>query len=259
MTMMLAIDIGNSRFKWAMFSGDAILCHGAFEYRFENFQSRLNSAELPYTTDLVMISSVADKELNNLLIKWLKVNRYKEFSFAETQSEQCKVINSYKTPTNMGVDRWLAMIAAFKLCRAKTDELVCVVDCGTAITLDVINSQGRHMGGLILPGYQTMIQSLVKKTSNIQGFDDNKYNALFISGLAASTQEAIFKGCSQLIIGGISGIIRSQQEKSDGKIHCIITGGDGKWLSEALTCSNLYNPFLVLQGLSFTSTNIKNK
>jgi len=257
--MMLAIDIGNSRFKWAMFSGDVILCHGAFEYRFENFQSRLNSAELPYTTDLVMISSVADKELNNMFIKWLKENSYKDFSFAETRSEQCKVINSYKTPTNMGVDRWLAMIAAFRICSAKTDELICVVDCGTAITLDVLSAQGRHMGGLILPGYRTMIQSLVRKASNIQGFDDTKYDTFLASGLAVSTQEAISKGCSQLIIGGVSGIISSQQKKSAGKIHCIITGGDGEWLSGALTCSNLYNPFLVLQGLRFTSTNIKNK
>jgi len=253
---MLAIDIGNSRLKWGMFSGDIILCHGAFAYKYDNFENGLNNAGLPYTTDMVMISSVADSGLNDLLIKWLMSNHYKDFSFAKTQSEQCGITNSYKTPSNMGVDRWLAMIAAFNLSNAESDELVCVVDCGTAITLDVVSAQGQHIGGLILPGYQTMMQSLAKSANNIQDFEDSGCSALMSQGLATSTQEAISKGCAQLIVGGVSGIISGQHKKSGRKIHCIVTGGDGGWVSESLTCSNSYNPFLVLQGLSITSTNI---
>ncbi len=253
---MLTIDIGNSRIKWAVFVGDAIERHGVLEYDIENLQTVLKNAGLPQASDMLAISCVADKELKECFIDWLNSNGYTNYRFVETRAEQCGIVNSYELPENMGVDRWLAMLAAFRLCDVKTGEIVCVIDCGTAITLDALNAKGNHLGGLIMPGYQTMIKSLIAGTGNIESF--GPVSGAFVEpGLAVSTSESISKGCSQLIISGLSAIVENYQSVSELKVHCIVTGGDGEWVSGALACKNSYNPFLVLQGLNYVSTNTK--
>jgi len=253
---MLTIDIGNSRIKWAVFAGDDIQSDGAFEYHKETLENDLNGASLPRVTDGLKISCVAGNELKKRFIKWLDTNGYERFQFAETHAEQCAVINSYETPASMGVDRWLAMIAAFKLSNIRETETVCIIDCGTAITLDLLDSTGKHLGGLIMPGYQTMIRSLDKETGDIR-VSEYIYNESLTSCLASSTEKAISNGCSQLIVGGWSAIMSNQQNASDGKMHCIVTGGDGEWVSGGLPLTNTYNPYLVLQGLNFASISLK--
>ena len=254
---MLAIDIGNSRIKWALFEGDDIQDHGAFEYNYNDLEKTLDGERLPSTTEIVQISCVARNELKNRIIKWLGLNDYNEFSFAETQSKQCNVINSYEIVSNLGVDRWLAMIAAYNLSDSKSN-ITCVVDCGTAVTLDMIDAKGVHLGGLIMPGYSTMVKSLVRDTGNLVGLNEMVTvlggNEKVGVGIATSTNEAVFKGCMQLLIEGVSGIIEKYQMESEEKMSCVVTGGDGKRVSDALICANTYNPFLVLQGLRIVST-----
>jgi len=267
---MIAVDIGNSRVKWALFNAGEIVEHGVFAYTKDavkkDFELKLCEANLPKFASSIVVSCVAGADIKQRFIDWLKENNFTEWRFAETRSKQCAIVNAYKDPAKMGVDRWLAMIAAFDLCDAKNNELICVIDCGTAITLDILNAQGVHIGGLIMPGYQTMVQSLIKQTGNIESFEQIGFNHAQNSGLACSTQDAILKGCSQLVSGGVAGVLQRQLTEEITKVNCVVSGGDGQWLTDALTTDRQpremtgvtiqasdYRPFLVLQGLYLSS------
>ncbi len=248
---MLTIDIGNSRIKWARFRGGEIVDHRVQAYSAKSFEADFKSAGLPQDrSSRLMISHVAGEGLKKRLTKVLDENKYSSHvHFARTQAQQCGVSNSYETTEKMGVDRWLAMIAAYHSPLKKMPCVICVVDCGTAITLDVVDSKGVHQGGLIMPGLQTMRTSLASGTSRIQVDKNFEPGRLSESGLASSTEQAVKQGCQQLILEGVSGIIARQKQAANGEILCLVTGGDGGWVSEALLHKNSYEPFLVHYGL----------
>jgi len=255
---MLTVDIGNSRIKWALFSGGLIKENGCLDYAADNIESQLDKARLPKSITSVVVSCVAGEKIKSQFKRWAGHNGFTSIEFAVTRDKQNGVVNSYQDPAKMGVDRWLAVLAAFDKGEALKDDLICVVDCGTAITIDVIGFSGKHLGGLIMPGYQTMIQSLVKNTENIKNENKVIFTPTQNSELASSTSDALVKGCSQIIVQGISGIISSYQKKTPAAIHCLVTGGDGEWVSPALTVDNVYDPFLVLKGLHLVSVNEMN-
>lgn len=261
---VLAIDIGNSRVKWALFSGNPADCnvlkHGAFHYSAENFEAALMHANLPVTSARLEISFVADQQLKSRLVNWLKNNKAGKINFAKTPARQGCVINSYQQPDKMGVDRWLAMIAGYHLQPLTPDKALCIIDCGTAITLDMLNFNGQHLGGLIMPGLHMMIKSLAGNTGKLPSFNFNPNTTPITEGLATTTESSIIKGCTQCIISGLFDSINHHQKNSPPPIKCIVTGGDGEWVATALntlspdTLQTSYNPYLVLQGLVFASS-----
>ena len=164
---MLAIDIGNTRIKWALYKNGQILVRNAVGYDRVTLEVVLNGEKLPVASNRVLISNVAGDQIKLQVTRFLEAHKCDDYSFVKTQSLQCSVSNSYDVVENMGVDRWLAMIAAYHSPLRGSQEAVCVVDCGTAITLDVVGSDGKHLGGLIMPGFQTMYKSLMKQTGDI--------------------------------------------------------------------------------------------
>jgi type III pantothenate kinase len=252
---MLTIDVGNSRIKWAVINQGVINEHGEAEYSERSFESVLGSMGMPVLKN-VCISFVAQPELKLKLEHWLNARGCEVTFFAKTMARQHGVINSYNRPENMGVDRWMAMIAAYQLCGIASNDAVCVIDCGTAITLDVVGADGRHAGGLILPGFRAMVSTLVSNTGNINASDSLVYSEDLNVGLATSTHDSVAKGCARLINEGVSGILKSCEKNIAGKLHCVVTGGDGEWVAKALAYENTYNPYLVLQGLNFISADM---
>jgi len=251
---MLTIDVGNSRIKWAVINQGVIKEHGEAGYSENSFENVLSSMGMPVLKN-VSISFVAQPDLKLKLQRWLIARGSVSPFFAKTLAKQRGITNSYRQPENMGVDRWLAMIAAYALCEIdNNDDAVCVIDCGTAITLDVLDASGRHTGGLILPGFQVMVGSLISSTGNINTPDSLLYSEDLNSGLATSTHESVTKGCTRLVNEGVSGIVKSCEKNIAGRFHCVVTGGDGEWVAKALAYDNTYNPYLVLQGLNFIST-----
>lgn len=253
---MIAIDIGNSRIKWALFKSGEIVSHNAVEYDTVSFEKVLERECMPLAGNKVMISHVAGNELKLKLLGFLKEKQCADINFAETKSAECQISNSYNIVSSMGVDRWLAMIAAYHHPQRNQADAVCVIDCGTAITFDVVGSDGVHLGGLIMPGYRTMYGSLMKNTSNIQQGIDAEDKGRGLSYLASSTAACVASGCAQLIQEGVRGIIAKQQEKLDSQMFCIVTGGDGEALAKSLEVSSIYAPFLVLEGLRLVASNV---
>ncbi|MBD3667043.1 MAG: type III pantothenate kinase [Kangiella sp.] len=266
--MILLIDVGNTRSKWALTDntrGINWLLSGYWDN--QSFNQKLWSAQLNElkhsverdhkdSIDTVIISCVAGEDIRGLLNNHIKealgVFPQLPQADAEYQSQRgTKLNNSYKIAEALGVDRWLAMVAATEL----SIPPFAVIDAGTAITLDVVGDNGEHLGGHIIPGQKLMQSSLLKDTGriawsaqhNLDSKSDNDW-------LATNTQQAVEFGALQASVGYLESVIdKLHHHMSLNSI--IMTGGDAEQL-----CSLLNPPIkkyvkyqkdLVLQGLFY--------
>jgi type III pantothenate kinase len=184
-------------------------------------------------TDLVScITSVANELWQNITLHYIK-----------TAAEGFGIINGYANPPKLGVDRWLALVAA----RAKIQDAVCVVDSGTAMTIDLLNAQGIHQGGLICPGLMLM-QTALNNTAHLP----------FVEYPCSSTQTIIAKNTENAIAYGTlyanCSLIERVVAEQSSIIHLILTGGDAITLSQHLRCAFSIEPNLILEGLAIVST-----
>jgi type III pantothenate kinase len=145
------------------------------------------------------------------------------------------LINAYDSPEQLGVDRWLALLAALHYHRGGM-----VVDVGTAVTLDVVAGHGQHIGGIILPGFGLLRQSLVSGTAAL-GLSDGQYHC----SLATNTAEAIDSGCMNAVIG----MIHHVMDQHPAVERIILTGGDAVHLLPWIKPAVVYDELLVLKGL----------
>jgi len=204
------------------------------------------TTRLPRDIDSILISNVAGPGFAARLTGVLGIHCNVDVRFARTATSSCGVTNSYRQPRRMGVDRWVAMIGA----RAESKSALCVVDAGTAVTIDVIDREGLHRGGQIIPGLHMMAASLAHETSDIgkssrSGKDPERGMDLF----ANTTRGAVRSGTLSAICGAIeraAGTMRAEGLRS----KIILTGGDGSRILAQLGGSILHRPNLVLQGLA---------
>ena len=127
----------------------------------------LNSLEKQST---IAVSSVAAPRVIKAFVSWVEGRWQSDIQIVKTTQQQGSLINGYVNPECLGVDRWLAMIAATDA--GSIGVPVCVIDCGSAITIDAVNSDGGHLGGMIVPGLSMMRNALVKGTSGIRLKDE---------------------------------------------------------------------------------------
>ncbi|GBL06129.1 type III pantothenate kinase [Glaciecola sp. KUL10] len=165
---------------------------------------------------------------------------------ASTQSSSFGLSNSYQTPLNMGVDRWLAMLACHNmiLSNKETKDFI-VFDLGTAITTDVVND-GKHIGGWIAPGYQTLKSGLLKNTSKV--FADNSKKD-YSSWFGNDTPDCVELGLRSQIQGGFELAVQEVSKRtSNFKIY--VTGGDRHMINLDKYPMSEIHENLVLHGLS---------
>ncbi len=249
---MLAIDVGNSRIKWARFVGSELIEFNASSYSYETAGVVVDEMMscMPVEKS-VWISCVANDRVKNILQERLSLNGFESIVFARSQAQQRSVRNAYQPAEKLGVDRWLAMLAGFNDEEHGQNVAVCVVDCGTAITLDTIDAQGVHLGGLILPGYQLMLSSLITAADKLSLPKENDKEKL--SELAIDTGQGILNGIRSLLVDGLNAQLQRQQEMVGDELAVYITGGDGEWLSKLLQADVRYDPYLVMKGLELIS------
>ncbi len=162
----------------------------------------------------------------------------------------------YKNPRLLGVDRWLAMIAAYQ---EFTDNL-CVIDCGTAVTVDVLTDEGMHLGGLIVPGLQTSRDALGLKANNLPFVENNNENYNNNSSLLANnTQDAILGGTLYQLSAYIERIVADIKHEFGDNAQCIITGGDAEQIQLLSMHQFHYREMLVLEGLRIVAKQKINK
>ena len=226
----LLLDIGNTRIKSAWF--DQKLSKMRI---YSDINDLIHQVGIKKPQD-IWISSVRNQQKNQIFIDQCIQYWQIEPHFLSTQPHQLGVTNGYFDYRKLGVDRWLAILAAWQIYQTA----FLVVDCGSAVTLDVVNAQGIHQGGLILPGLSLMQQSLLKQT------DLNFNQQPIFNELAQKTEIGIYSGCIQAIIGIIERVNRLNP------IHkMILCGGDAETVGHLLDVPHLIKPDLVLQGIQF--------
>lgn len=242
---MILIDIGNTRIKWAQQKVGKLGEMNAVLHLKQDFSARLKAdwQQLPKPNKIFIacVSSVAIKQqvMQVALQLWPDVY-LKEI---HTTKVALGVSNAYPKFNKLGVDRWLSLIAGY---RAYTSP-VCIVACGTAITLDIVDREGKHLGGMIMPGLNLMKVALSNSTANLS-FDTEH----FPQGLAKDTEAAIYNGNLNAVRGFIDQGLASYPEP----LQLILTGGDAEFLVDALCLSAKVDAELVLKGLALIASEI---
>lgn len=236
--MNLLVDVGNTRVKWVTSTIDGFLSRGVeLNAAVSHFKLVNSWNKLPKPNSAIISCVSADWLFE--LIRAAALELWPDVSVTRVVSEACAfgVTNAYRQPEKLGVDRWLAMVAA----RQYYSLPALIVDCGTAITLDWIDGDGRHLGGMICPGLTLMKQSLSSGTDAL-AFDHARYSP----GLSNVTEAAIFSGVLLAVVSLIERVYSGSRQDA----LLLITGGDAELISEHLTINSVVDFDLVLRGLA---------
>lgn len=252
----LLLDVGNTRIKWGVLENDHIgkTGHIVQDKVKEKGLAALTS-RLPRAVDAVLVSNVSGPTFATRLSGVIGMHCQRDVHFAKTERQACGVRNGYRQPRRMGVDRWVAMIGAW----AEIQAACVVVDAGTAVTIDVLDADGQHLGGQILPGVALMSAVLAASTSDIQRVGHRVPAAA--SGLEIfgdSTGKAVRNGSWNAVIGAVERAITTLRSNAYDPV-VVLTGGDASRMLTALGTEPLHRPNLVLQGLARMLEDIRDK
>ena len=235
--MILDFDIGNTRLKWRVStSAGTVLSTGAVVHN-QNLDVANLLPELRRVSRVRIVSVMGRVESQ---IKELCATRWGVSPQVASVIDGCGgVVCGYESPSRLGVDRWLAVIAAW----ARHRRACLVVSAGSALTVDIVNDVGHHQGGYIVPGLWMMAQALGSNTWGIE------VDASVTPALApgATTSEAVMHGCLMAVVGAIERIAAGERINK-----VFITGGDAALVARSLSiqCDVEVVPGLVLDGLT---------
>ena len=236
----LQMDVGNSGAKWRAVRDGNVIARG--KYRPDDNFSRENLFSAIGAPEQIWISSVASAQAESDMTRMLLEKWGVQPWYARTRGESNGLVNSYTDPTRMGVDRWLAMLAAREIVEGR----VCVVDAGSALTIDIVDENGLHEGGYIIPGPELMERALLLDTDRVRFEEDVAY------GLSPgkSTAEAVRHGIAIAQAGAVLLVLNQMKITDDKLLTC---GGGGEALYALLSSRGQNQPDLVFEGLALAA------
>ena len=227
----LLLDVGNSAIKWRFASASGLLSEGGRADDVATLSTMLEGRDW----QRVAIASVAADHKDATLAEVATAGRPVQIHYATSDAELLGLRNRYPAPQSLGVDRWLAMLAAWHHMGGP----LCVVDAGTAITLDLISQDGLHQGGFILPGAELMHRSLGMSTGKI------RVNNLTAPAVAPGEDTAAcVSGGVWLAVKGLLGAALAAYPE-----HRFVLTGGGAAALLTLTPGIEHQPDLVMEGL----------
>lgn len=233
--MFLAIDIGNTRTKVAVYEKDKAVQH--FIFPIEDLVSELSKL-ISKQSEKVFFSLSNVAHLNNDLVQWLEQNGNLTLINA---SSPTPFQNNYTTPKTLGADR-VVLASGATLKYPKQNRLV--IDAGTCITYDFISSDDVYYGGAISPGLKLRFKSLNDYTSLLPLLQISENHTI----IGNSTENSILSGIINGVTYEINGFIRSYKEEF-GTLTVILTGGDSIFLAERLKNSIFAQPNFLTESL----------
>jgi type III pantothenate kinase len=239
--MLLLIDAGNTRIKWALARPDAPT--GAWRDSGAVAHADIGTLAQAWTTGAggeaitrVIIANVAGAAVGERLAALLPASATVDHFTSREQLAGLR--NGYRQPTQLGSDRFAAAIGARALLPGKN---LVVATCGTATTIDAVSFDGVFIGGMILPGLHLMAASLANNTAQLPMVADG---APLPSPFADNTQDAIRSGCLAAQAGAIGRACAAH-----GDALCLMSGGAAASVAAALTVPYRLVDNLVLAGL----------
>lgn len=245
--MILAIDIGNSYTKIAVYEGKEVvrreLVHKTQSFDLENILSK-------YRIEKIAISTVGRE---------VEIERQVEASGIETRrlrrGMDLPFANDYRTPETLGLDRIAGMLGAWGTHEGAKDFLV--MDLGTCNTYDMM-IDGRYVGGNIAPGVEMRLRAMHEFTAKLPMIsveEADKAVEQMTDTIGGTTVEAMACGAIIGVRDEIERIIDEFRKRTGDKGVCVVTGGYADVVVKRLKSDVEVNPYLVLDGLNFFASN----
>lgn len=239
----LALDIGNTRLKWAQYAapqpGAALLSEGA-----EFLENIDKLAEGPWSGlrapthvlgcvvagDAVKRRVQEQMELWDVTPQWVVSSEY-----------EAGLRNGYDHPARLGADRWVAMIGGYhRMLTQGPPRPMVVVMVGTAVTVEAVDAHGKFLGGLILPGHGIMLRALESGTAGLHVPTGE------VREFPTNTSDALTSGGTYAIAGAVERMVQHLRAHCGAEPHCIMTGGAGWKMAPSMSV-----PFELVDNLIF--------
>ncbi len=238
---LLLLDAGNTRLKWAR------VVAGRWEERgvsgYDDPGELIRAAGRTGPGGQCWIASVAGAARNHLIGQSLREAGV-SLHWLKSQPAQCGVISHYNAPQQLGVDRWMSLLAA----RSRSQDACLVVSAGTAMTVDALAADGQFLGGIIVPGMTLTAQALQQGTALVGQTDGQ------IRTFPCNTADAVRTGAVLALAGAISLMHARLSSLSAERPRCLLTGGDTGLLMPLLAFDAECVPDLVLEGVLLAAT-----
>ena len=246
--MLLAIDIGNTRLKWAQYQhlqpGAAPVAQGAVFL--EQIDSLADAEWAAAATPRAMLGccvagdSIRHRTEEQIEQLWDLPSRW-----VVPAALEAGLANGYEQPTRLGSDRWVAAIGArgHLLARGLGPRPLLVVMAGTAVTVDAVDAEGRFLGGLILPGHGMMLRALEAGTAGLRVPTGE------VRDFPTNTSDALTSGGTFAITGAIERMHRHLQQRCGMAPLTLVTGGAGWKVAPALAIEHELVESLIFDGL----------
>ncbi len=246
--MQLLVDIGNTKIKWAVLGGAGLSHRGSAWHRGmpDAAVAELESA-VPISVDRFVIANVAGAQMRDRLTALASVRSAGAPLFVATTAEQFGVRCAYAEPGRLGVDRWVALLAARQ---AAAPRAACVLDAGTAVTFDAVDAQGLHLGGLIMPGAHLSAGSLQRSTSDIGPTLAGGRAPAGLELLGKATDAAVAHGVMLGLAAALDRAVCTVERALGAQPVVYLTGGDAEVLAAWLETEVQLRADLVLEGLA---------
>ena len=242
MSPLLVLDAGNSRMKWGLHTDHGWAAQGATpngEIGTLALRDWQNIARPARVVGVNVAGEAVRLRIEAVLARWRVTPVWLTSSAAA-----CGVVNGYARPEQLGADRWAALVAARR--RAHSGDLfpapVVVVNAGTAVTIDTLDSDGRFRGGVIVPGLRLMLRALADNTSGLKSAPGTYRD------FPVNTADALYSGAVQAICGAIE-LARGRIQREGTEVKCLLAGGAAAEIAPHLGGEPEVVDNLVLEGV----------
>ena len=243
----LAIDIGNTRLKWAVYDaarpGSRLQAHGA-----EFLENVDKLADGPWAglarpqrmLGCAVAADVVKRRVEEQMEDLWDVPAQWVFATAA----EAGLTNGYDHPTRLGADRWVAMIGAWhRMLGQGNPRPLVVVMVGTAVTVEAVDEQGRFLGGFILPGLGIMLKALESGTAGLHVPTGE------VREFPTNTSDALTSGGTYAIAGAVERMVQHVRQRCGAEPACFMTGGAGWKMAPSMAVQFELVDSLIFDGL----------
>ena len=239
----LALDIGNTRLKWAQYDAphpDAKLLHHGAEF-LENIdrlaEGPWSNMQTPTHVLGCVVAGDAIKRRVQDQMEWWDVAP----QWVVASESEAGLRNGYDHPARLGADRWVAMIGAYhRMLGQGPAKPMVVVMVGTAVTVEAVDASGKFLGGFILPGHGIMLRALESGTAGLHVPTGE------VREFPTNTSDALTSGGTYAIAGAVECMVQHVRAHCGAEPKCIMTGGAGWKMAPSMT-----RPFELVDNLIF--------